>query len=101
MQDVSKIVKYGIVIGFFLMLGVACVSIVNRAGSVQRFSKGVESNLTGGLKRTVTLYDHNGNVIKQWNGKIDISEATDETDFIVDGRRIIIHGGITTIEEEK
>ena len=41
MQDVSKIVKYGIVIGFFLLLGVACVSIVNRAGSVQRFSKGV------------------------------------------------------------
>jgi len=101
MQDLGKIIKYGIIVGFFLLLGVVCVSIVSRAGSTQRFSKGLESNLTGGLKRTVTLYDYSGNVIKQWNGKIDISEATDETDFIVDGRRIIIHGGITTIEEEK
>lgn len=99
MQDIHKIIKYGIVIGFFLLLGVVCVGIVNQTGSVRRFSKGVESNLTGGLERIVTLYDYNGNVVKQWHGKIDMSEATDETDFIVDGKRIIIHGGITVIEE--
>lgn len=70
-------------------------------GSVQRFSKGLESNWGGGLKRTVTLYDEHGKLLRQWYGKIDIADATDELDFIVEGRRIIIHGGIAVIEEEK
>lgn len=99
MQDISKIIKYGIIVGFFLLLGVVCVGIVNQTGSVRRFSKGIESNFGGGLNRTVTLYDNNGSIIRQWTGKVDMSEATDETDMIINGKRVIIHGGITVVEE--
>ena len=96
--------------GFLKWLVIAIISLVlcvctakatEYVGSVKRFTKGVESNWSGGLKRIVTLYDYNGKVLKQWYGKIDMSESEIETDFIVDGRRVIIHNGIVVIEEEK
>lgn len=80
---------------------VTCAKTFEYVGSVKRFSKGLESNWRGGLNRTVTLYDYNGKPLKQWTGKIDMSDATDEADFLVDDRRVIIHGGITVIEEDR
>lgn len=68
-------------------------------GSQQRGIKSFKSNVAGGLDRTVTVYDYNGKAIREWKGKIDMSDATNETDFIVDGKRVVIHGGITVIEE--
>lgn len=77
-----------------LLLTVGCT------GNQQRGIKSVKSNLTGGLNRTITLYDYNGKEIRKWEGKIDLSEAENETDFIVDGKRVLIHGGIAVIEEK-
>ena len=85
------------------MLGALIVSVFLMAGCTgtqERGLKNIKSNWTGGLNRTITVYDYNGKPIKTWEGKIDISDAKDETDFIVDGKRIIIHGGITIIEEK-
>ena len=93
--------KWLIIAIIALVLCVCTAKATEYVGSVKRFTKGMESNWGGGLKRTVTLYDNHGKVLRQWYGKIDISEATDEIDFIVEGRRIIIHGGITIVEEEK
>lgn len=77
-----------------LLLAVGCT------GNQQRGIKSVKSNLTGGLHRTITLYDYNGKEICKWEGKIDLSEAENETDFIVNGKRVLIHGGIAVIEEK-
>lgn len=52
------------------------------------------------MNRTVTLYDYNGKPIRTWDGKIDVSESETETDFLVDGRKVVIHGGIVVIEEK-
>lgn len=85
------------------MLGALMVSVLLMSGCTgtqERGLKNIKSNWTGGLNRTITVYDYNGKPIKTWEGKIDISDAKDETDFIVDGKRIIIHGGITIIEEK-
>ena len=84
-----------------LLLCICTAKATEYVGSVKRFTKGMESNWSGGLQRIVTLYDYNGKILKQWHGKIDMSESEIETDFIVDGRRVIIHGGIAVIEEEK
>jgi len=100
MRD-TNFLKWFTVIIISMLLFICCLKATEYIGSVKRFSKGMESNLGGGLKRIVTLYDYHGQVIKQWYGKIDISESTEEADFIVDGRRIIIHGGIVVVEEEK
>lgn len=93
--------KWFTVITLCTILFICCLKAFEYVGSLKRFSKGVESNWGGGLKRTVTLYDYNGNILKQWYGKIDMSESERETDFIVEGRRVIIHGGIAVVEEEK
>ena len=85
-----------------LILAIIGLSLVNGGctGSQQRGLKSFKANVAGGLDRTVTLYDYNGKQIRQWNGKIDISESQVETDFLVDGKKVVIHGGITVIEEK-
>ena len=67
--------------------------------SMQRDMKTISSDWGGGLNRTVTVYDYNGNPIQSWTGKIDISESDNETWFDLDGKRTIIQGGIIIIQE--
>ena len=83
----------------FVLLVLCSVKAMEYVGPVQRFSKKMESELGGGLQRTVTLYDYNGKIIREWHGKIDLSNSTEVVDFIVDLRRIFIYGGITVVEE--
>ena len=66
----------------------------------KREMKSMQSDWTGGLNRTVTVYDYNGEPIKSWTGKFDVSSNTDEVWFDIDGKRVIITGGIVINEEE-
>ena len=77
------------------------ITVLSLAGcaSWQREMKTISSDLGGGLNRTVTVYDYNGNPIQSWTGKIDISESDNETWFDLDGKRTIIQGGIIIIQE--
>jgi len=100
MRD-SNFLKWLAGIVLFTILFICGLKAFEYVGSAKRFAKGVESNWGGGLKRIVTLYDNHGNTLKQWYGKIDISDSEHEIDFIIDGRRVIVHGGIVVVEEEK
>ena len=64
-----------------------------------RSVKSAQSNLSGGLERRVTLYSTTGEVLGTWEGKIDLSQSEDETLFDLDGKRVVIHGGIVLAEE--
>lgn len=79
-----------------------CVAIINMTGcaSCSRNMKSLGSDFDGGLDRTVTLYDYNGNVLDQWSGKFDLSSSEEEIYFDdQNGKRVIIHGGIAVAEE--
>ena len=87
-------------------LKIATITVVAALGvalggcaSCSRGMKSWESNLSGGLERKVTLYSTTGEVIDAWEGKIDISESEEEVLFDLDGKRTVIHGGITVIQE--
>ena len=67
--------------------------------SGQRAQKTQESNFGGGLNRIVTVYSYNGDAIKSWEGQFDVTENEQETWFDIDGRRVIIQGGIIINEE--
>lgn len=84
-----------------ILAGVVVVSTLCGCGteSFQRALKSTKSNFTGGLDRTVTVYDYDGEEIKSWTGKFDVSESENEVYFDLDGKRIIIHGGIIINEE--
>lgn len=67
--------------------------------SGQRALKTQESNFTGGLNRVVEVYSYDGELIKSWEGEFDVSENDQEVYFDIDGRRVIIQGGIIINEE--
>ena len=92
--------KWFIIAVIALMLCLCTAKAVEYVGSVKRFMQNMESNLGGGLPRIVTVYDEHGHLLRQWRGKIDVADNTNVLDFIYNGRRIIIQGGITVIEEE-
>lgn len=66
----------------------------------QRAIKSWKSNYTGGLYRIVSVYDYNGNLLREYGpAMIDISESENETFFDYNGNRIIIHNAIVIVEE--
>ena len=77
---------------------VMALSMVGCA-STSREIKSTVSDWTGGLDRTVTVYDYNGEAIKSWTGHFDVSESENEVYFDLNGKRVIIHGGIIINEE--
>lgn len=80
----------------------AIVIVCGLAGcsSCSRSLKSATSDISGGLDRTVTLYDNTGNEIKSWHGKIDLESNDQEVFFDLNGKRVIIQGGIVVSEEE-
>ena len=84
-----------------IFAGVTIVGIILGIGGCQsweRNMKSLSSDIAGGLNRTVTVYDYNGQVIRQYAGKFDVSESENEVYFDIDGKRVIIHGGIVINE---
>lgn len=78
---------------------VLSMALISGCESWGRFKKSVGSDLDGGLNRTVTAYSNTGEKLGEWSGKFDVSESESEIFFDVDGRRVIIHGGIVINEE--
>lgn len=86
---------------FILILTlILCITCFAGCAAWNRELKSFTSDLAGGLNRTVTVYDYNGNEIRSWSGKIDISESDNETWFDLNGKRTIIQGGIIIIQED-
>lgn len=86
------IIVVALVIGFLVFM-------FNGAG-FQRTLKSFKSNYTGGLYRTVSVYDYSGNLLREYGpAMIDISESENETFFDYNGQRIVIHNAIVIVEE--
>lgn len=80
----------------------AIVMVCGLAGcsSCSRSVKSMSSDIDGGLNRTVTLFDNAGNKLKSWHGKIDLESNDQEVFFDLNGKRVIIQGGIVVSEED-
>ena len=87
----------------FILAVVGIIATLGLSGcsSCSRMTKSVSSDFSGGINRTVTLYDNTGKEIKSWHGKFDI-ESNDQEVFFDDaqGKRVIIQGGIVVSEED-
>ena len=76
-------------------------SLVWHSAMVQRQVKSIKSNYTGGLNRTVTVYDMQGNKIREFSGKFDIKESDNQVFFDKqDGKRVQIWNGTVISEED-
>lgn len=92
-------------VAFIAALVVSVLAIVTVCGlaGCSTFSRNVKSatsDINGGLNRTVTLYDNTGNEIKSWHGKIDLESNDQEVFFDLNGKRVIIQGGVVVSEED-
>ena len=92
--------KYGIILAICIAIIILCITYgVGISESSQRALKSYQSEFGGGLNRTVTVYDYNGDEIKSYTGKFDVSESENEVYFDLNDKRVIIHGGIVINEE--
>ena len=87
------------IVGSLLTIG-GFLFYFNGTEAGKRELKSEQSNLHGGIERTVTVYDYNSNKISSWSGTFDVTNSEYETYFDIDGKRVVIHGGIV-INEEK
>jgi apolipoprotein N-acyltransferase len=84
-----------------LVLGGAYLFYLNNTASGQRTVKSFDSNVSGGLERTVEVFDYNGDLLRKYEGKIDLREGeVGKTLFDKNGKRIVIEGGIVITEEK-
>lgn len=90
----KKIISLILVITLSIIVFTGC-------SSWNRFKKSWSSDMDGGLNRAVTVYDYNGNVLKQYSGKFDVESNESKVFFdMEDGKRIIIYNAIVINEEE-
>lgn len=82
-----------------LIVGAVLCMGLSGCESCSRTNKSIASDFGGGLYRKVTLYDYEGEVLGEWEGKFDVAENDQECWFDVDGKRVIIQGGIVVNEE--
>ena len=69
------------------------------SSELSRDLKTIESNFSGGLNRTVTVYDNHGNVIKEYSGKIDVETNENKVLFDLNGKRTIIYNATVIVQE--
>lgn len=90
-----------------IIITIAALLLLTGCGeSWHRTVKDFQSNYGGGINRTVTLLDYQGDTIKQWTGKFDVQFDTSGAgqvlfDRIENGerKRVVIQGGIVINEE--
>lgn len=81
-------------------LVIGMLALTFSGANFQRALKSWKSNYTGGLYRIVSVYDYNGNLLREYGpAMIDISESENETFFDYNGTRIVIHNAIVIVEE--
>lgn len=83
------------------LVAITSLTMISCSESQQREIKTIRSDWTGGLNRTVTVYDYNGQKIKSWSGQFDVKETDRNSVYFdtADGKRVIISGGIIINEE--
>lgn len=89
-----------LIVIIIVALVVGLLVLIFSGAGFQRTLKSFKSNYTGGLYRTVSVYDYNGNLLREYGpAMIDISESENETFFDYNGQRIVIHNAIVIVEE--
>lgn len=84
------------------LIALALVAVCGLGGcaSCSRAIKTFESDVSGGMQRTVEVYTNTGELLTTYEGKIDIQYDDNRTLFDLDGRRYTINGGIVIVEEQ-
>lgn len=97
-------VAAAVTLAITILLCAAFIWYRNNSESGRRALRDQESNLNGGIERIVSVYDINGNLIKEYSGRFDIE--TDRKSYILfddenGARHIVYYTTGTIIVDEK
>ena len=98
-------IGFGCVVGAFICIIIMIVMIwyFQNTATGKRAFKSQESNFSNGIERVVRVYDINGQLIAEYDGKFDITYDNDRILFDDEnGKRHIIYypTGTVTIDEK-
>ena len=87
-----------------LILAVLFVAMLILSGCTgcatwERSCKTWQSEMTGGLNRTVNVYSYDGTLIASYTGRIDIEENESKVLFDLDGKRYIYYNALVEVIE--
>ena len=97
------VVSIGIAVILCVGLFIGVNAYYNNTESGKRALKSQESNFNSGIERVVTIYDVNGEVIKQYDGKFDVEYDDDRILFDDEnGKRHVVYytTGTVAIDEK-
>ncbi|MCK5672115.1 MAG: hypothetical protein KAH95_01995 [Spirochaetales bacterium] len=86
-----------------ILAAILIVTTLSGCGeSFQRSVKSFTSEYTGGLERKVEVYSSSGQLLKTYEGKLDIetNEYGNKVLFDIDGKRTIIYNATVIVEEK-
>ena len=98
----KKILASSVVAAMLLLLvAIPILLLSSCTAETDREVKTFKSNVSGGLDRTVTVYDNNGKPIKEYTGKIDVetNQYGNKVLFDLNDKRIIIYNATVIVEE--
>ena len=97
----GKVATVVVEILLFVAIIGGCAMYNTRTESGKRSVKSWKSETSGGINRTVTVYDINGEEVAKYTGRFDIEETSQEgvvkIKFDCDGRRHIIYAQTGTV----
>lgn len=98
MEESAMIKIVGVI---FIIAAIVCTVFHFSTESGQRMLKTISSDVTGGIERTVEVYDQQGNLIKTYEGKLDVetNDYGNKVLFDLDGKRTIIYNATVIVQE--
>ena len=89
--------KHYILMAIGIVILIIIAMVFNKA-STRRWFRDIRSEFNNGMERTITVYDMNGDVIKEYNGKFDVEIENQKIKFDeADGTRHIVVVGSGTV----
>jgi outer membrane lipoprotein-sorting protein len=86
----------------FTILILMVIILTGCGESFQRSVKTFKSEYTGGLERKIEVYSATGELLKTYEGKLDIetNESGNKVLFDMNGKRTIIYNATVIVEEK-
>ena len=84
---------------FTVILGSLIFSGCEGCATWERSCKTCQSEMTGGLNRTVNVYSYDGTLIATYSGRIDIEENESKVLFDLNGKRYIYYNALVEVIE--
>lgn len=85
----------------FVVCAIFCAFVFSGCASCERELKSCNSDINGGLQRTVNVYSLNGTLLATYEGKIDIDDNSNgSVMFDLNGKRYVYYNAIVEVIEK-